>query len=388
MTDKQEMQCFEYAPEEEDQSDTQIARSLMGYKNKRSEDVCDNAISPSVAFEKFAGKVFNASSTVNTKSVTTKEAVLSTPNGKIETPLEKYNRLKSELEKFHKDLSTMDEADAAVSALFTNEITALQTVLQAIANDPKMAPFLQADYPLTSQTVTGKNVSAKLTKQLSDYASQAQEQKNKQAAETKSEHQGLTYELYMSNYQTNDLANLTGLDQRLSRLEKVIGMNTDNLPSCFPDILTGILFLQRSLTSFKDPQKREPILRRMKTLTGELELLHDQKTNLHGTKMTEYEDKIKALYVLLPTWDAAALQLPLVLARLQSVKDVVDVGGMVEGTLDALEKEHTSIDAAITAGQAALNAVALSLSDCVKTVQKNVDTLEKKFDEAAKKYNQ
>mmetsp|Transcript_45573 Transcript_45573/g.89679 ORF Transcript_45573/g.89679 Transcript_45573/m.89679 type:complete len:384 (-) Transcript_45573:243-1394(-) len=381
-TTKQEMAVFQYTPEE-DEVFNQVASRYMDFK-QNSENVTDATPSPAEAFEKFAGKVF----TPNSAAPSTTPAAFSTSERVTETPLQRFTRLQAEMERFQKDLAGLDKTgDQDIAALLSKELAGLQKDMVDTAADPKLAPFLQANYPLNSQTVTAKNVGSALTQQMKEYKQQQDEIKSKVDADAKEENRsGLTYDLYLSNYPNNSLSNLPGLDSRLSKLEKIIGIDVAELPTTFPDIVSGITFLQKSLSAVKDPNKLDPILRRMKTLAGELETLQEQKKVLQGAKVTEYEEKVRNLYEVLPAWDTAAHQLPLILARLQTLKEMSDVGSSAGASLSTLEQDGNKVDASLKEAQAALDQVSDSLKSSIQEMQGHVDTLEKKFDAVAAKH--
>lgn len=378
---KTSMEFFESNPDDE------TPEAVPATERKKNEDVIEEEFKPSLAFEKFAGKVYDTTasdfSDSSIRKISSRRGDYNTlrqNKQKMETPMERYNRLKSEMQEFQEELAAIaTQADAKndavgdVSKAVSADLSKLEGELGTVLQDKRLAPFLEHSFPISQSDIVQKSVASQLLSELSKAAT-----KTKPGPPGSSD--GVTYELYY-NPSANNKLDLAALDRRLATLESTVG-GTEAAPG-FPDIQTGLLHLQRKL-ELLDQQKLDAAYRRIKSLVAELELFEQQKAATSG-KPTGQEQKIDELYKLMSRWDKSSEQLPLVVSRLQSLKDLHEESANAVARVQALEKQNAAIDSLLRNDQAALSQVSKSLATNVGVMAGNVKALETRFDELAKK---
>lgn len=382
-----EMECFEYVPETEVSSNTSSKpdRGLV-----QSEDVVsEGCVSASAAFEKFAGKVLDGSKEdYTTTPSTTHEG--NSVHGYVdpvqETPFERYTRLQSEIKAFQTELGALQKVAGSeeLCALMTAELAKIATPFEALGKDVKLAPFLAQYYPLNAKDVQSKNIASDLSTAIKGVS--ALSVKTEVVGAAKGGENGVTYELYARPEDAKSAGSVdaTAVDRRLAALEQSIGLSGGaSLPAAFPDILTGVEHLKQKIASL-DEHKTGPIMLKVGNLLKELEALEEQKGNLG--KGSEHDMKVAQLFNTMSTWDVSAAQLPLIVGRLQSIKDVVEVGAAAPGKLSALEKDHEGSGELLKANQGALAKLTADLGASVKEMEASVGAMETKMSALAGKF--
>merc|ERR1712025_1413223 len=80
--------------------------------------------------------------------------------------------------------------------------------------------------------------------------------------------------------------------------------------------------------------------KKMNSLAREMKTLERDKNKLAGAKKSEYQKRIVELYGMMGRWDQSSQQLPIVVSRLQSIKDMHEAGKGSQGQLQSVIKER------------------------------------------------
>ena len=103
------MELYEYKPSE---APAQEKPAVVETK-KKDPNVEERSVNATLAFEKFAGKIFNGSEVLK---ATTRSEFKHSSNPRFESPLERYNRIKADCAEFEAELRALasDAKDATV----------------------------------------------------------------------------------------------------------------------------------------------------------------------------------------------------------------------------------------------------------------------------------
>eukprot|EP01006_Ploeotia_vitrea_P063118 TRINITY_DN84972_c0_g1_i1.p1 TRINITY_DN84972_c0_g1~~TRINITY_DN84972_c0_g1_i1.p1 ORF type:complete len:418 (+),score=248.00 TRINITY_DN84972_c0_g1_i1:45-1298(+) len=353
--------------------------------------VLTDTVKPLTAFEVFSGRVFDplkqpgAEADVVLGAIAEKNGQLESMPRKqqrFEGPLQRYQRLVQEVAEFQKDMQQLSEQaskpedeSTKVAKLLSNHVKNLQTDLQSIVDDQNLKPLLQDSFPLSQSVVSQKT----LTKHLEQQLQLAEQQQSGGGDESKSDGgsgANVTYELY---YKPQDAAKDEGtlgdLDQRLVKLEKIIGEPTTQ--TGFADIHTALTHLQHQL-DLLDQNKLAGVYRQIKSLMSELEHLESVKTQAGSSSANE--QKINKMYEMMAAWDEAAQQLPAVIARLQSLKELHEHSAETVARVQNVATQQADMNALLVQDMESLAAVEKSLDANAKTMRANVASIEERID--------
>lgn len=198
-----------------------------------------------------------------------------------------------------------------------------------------------------------------------------------------------SYELYMKPEKgASASADLISLDARLSSLESQLGINNaEQIASTFPDLSTGIAFIKQRLLYLRESNNSDPLMRRVTNILAELEELEKLKTSLEGegnggqiVRPKEYEAKVHKLYEEMPAWDEAALKLPLILARLLSVKQLSERAADAKPMLTQITADQDKMEKKISSNRKNLQKLTAELKGSLKDMESTITTLESTFD--------
>jgi predicted nucleic acid-binding Zn-ribbon protein len=365
--EKSTMECFEsLEPEVSTTTKSTHTSTRSPLTFRRSDDVVALELRPQLAFAKFAGKIFDSPLTTNINSsssatgstnnnlanikhvqqhmqnisfnnniinvfptqssINTSSSSNSSTNITFEAPIEKFNRLRNEIQQFQNDLKQFVHSDEQKSTNTSDENTSVKRILNS--DDELIGEFVtylsteleQLDNQLThisnekdlrSLLVTNQaenlNVSGTDLKKLtSDAGSLIQATSS---SSTPSTNVTTTTHTSAATSANLHLSLLSALDRRLAAIEKIVGLpssvvqtaakgsNTNTYPSktagrgtldnlsiwstsvaTFPDFYTALTSLHRKM-SLLDASKLEGLHRTIKAIISDLELIESNKSS-------------------------------------------------------------------------------------------------------------
>lgn len=290
---------------------------------------------------------------------------------KFETPLEKLQRLKHEVELFEHDLSivTTDKPIKEQSSKITVNIGSIETDFNSVLNDSRIAPYISNDIPFNKSAITKEEseVAGALIDQLVDFGGGSK---------------GVGYGLYAQETTSKDKIKLIELDRQIGALEKKVGTIDDVEKVGFSEINEALSILYRKL-ELLDGHKLESIQRRMTTLTTEFELLEGNMPKLRGTKSSEKQ--FNELYSHMKKWNKCTLQLPHFVHRLESQVNVHKQHSETLLRLQKLRRQQLALNNIMMQDREALKNVNASLGQNMAIMNKNINNFKKRFTELEKK---
>lgn len=367
---------------------------------QKSDDVDTNNLRPQLAFEQFAGKVYSRSAAefadgdlrgkLRQVSSQRAEFVSFPPSEQIfESPLERFNRLKEEIAQFQQDMQVLsgkaaskDDAPANVSIAISKELSKLETDLGSMVHNKAFRTFLDPSYRDASD-LEQKNLMDKLMHEMGKAGGLVKSDETK-AAGTGGKGQ-ITYELYYNPQRdgTRTLASLVDLDKRISIIEKCLGVANEDKSFSFPDVHAALVHLSKRL-ELLDNHKLEGVNRQLKSLMGDIEAFHQVKeTAEQGNAQNE---KINKLYEMMTKWDESSEQLPFVISRLQSLRELHEESAATVMRVQSMDNDQAEITRLLTHDKQALDRVEKNLASNLKVMQNNVKTLEARITELNSKF--
>jgi chromosome segregation ATPase len=370
-------------------------KSEVRAEEKKNEDIVEMELRPQLAFEKFAGKVFDPRVGEAAPSPLRPAAseFVSLPHSerRFESPFERFMRLKDELASFQKDLQALaeaskvsDQSTAQAAAALTRELAAMEQSVAAMSSNQAFRPFLASEF-VDPDLLRQKSLLDQLVQQLERAGSGSGAAPAAAAADKKpdaSTHGGrVVYELFYNPQKeaARRLMNLVDIDRRITGLERTLGAASDERNLGFSDVYTAINSIRRRM-ELLDQSKLDQVYRRVRTLMSELDLLESQKARLQGPDATKQDEKINQLFDMMTKWDEAAQLLPSVIARLQSLRDVHEESAQAVLRMQDLEAQQAQMRTLLQQDHDALQAASQSLASNMKTMTENVRKLHERVE--------
>lgn len=171
------------------------------------------------------------------------------------------------------------------------------------------------------------------------------------------------------------LGNIADADRRLAVLEKLVGSAPD--PQMHPDMQSSLSSLHQKL-SLLDPSQLDKLQARIASLQSDLKDLEEEKRKA-AVPSSEHESRVASLYATVSRWDATAQQLPAVVARLQSLRELHEESADAVLRLQAVERQSAGVDELLKEDKQLLQDASESLASNMETMQANMTHLEQRF---------
>jgi len=131
----------------------------------------------------------------------------------------------------------------------------------------------------------------------------------------------------------------------------------------------------------------ENIYRKIKGVMQELTDLDNLKLK-QGQTSNQYEEKIDTLYALMSKWDNVAVSVPVIVSRLQSLKDIHEDSATAMVRLENVEKQIDTCQTVLTEDKQTLAKIGQNFGANVKTIQSNITNLENRLNSISTKIDQ
>jgi len=332
-------EIFESDPAQIEESFFSFSRNYsMIIDRKRDEDFIEETVDAADAFAVFANKQLDTSNHNFDGQVpsTSRAANFRAKPSYNEAPAARYKRITQELKDLQNEFTSMDKVEKKAGAsTMASGVGKLLEDMQKIKENEKYKPSLKIDYALGVEFAKTKGACAVLRDEVNRIEAPDA------GAGAEPVMKGVTYEFYGTSGKKSDrTAEIVILDKRLGVLEATIGTSRLEM---MPDIRTSVDFLSRKMDVL-DKDKMKTAEKKMNGLSREMKNLEKDKNKLAGAKKSDYQMKIAELYGMMGRWDQCSQQLPIVAARLQSIKDMTDVGGSSQGQLKSavIDKDTAS----------------------------------------------
>eukprot|EP00943_MAST-04B_sp_MAST-4B-sp1_P001350 g1350.t1 len=341
-----------------------------------SPDVVSEKIDATAAFEIFAGRRYWGNSKdedafkneLNERIANSNNNKLSTLNDKyglqhIESPMERYQRLRVEMAEFEKDMHAVENAVKTGKGENTkivdgflpkvkNGINRLLQQLASLEGKPGLGPLLLSQ---TNSTV------------------------------------GVSTSSQVSHINRNQALEHAALEERINRLEKFLGSQNSTASVISTTIGSGDGSSKSVLNKLSDLEQKlnaltpgflDSVHRRSKTLAQELESV-SKKMKRYGSERkgeTDQEkEKIIKLFDKMNRYDHISNEIPIIVDRLKSVELLHKQSLNFDQKLVQLEQAQLSCLEYLKRDEEILNNLEQSMLDNTAIMEKNMNVLDQQF---------
>ncbi|XP_076800584.1 dynactin subunit 2-like [Clavelina lepadiformis] len=333
-------------------------------------------VSSEGAFEKFSGKYVSGfgkdfSGRIQSSKVTGYDANQGglAALGEKETVLQKFNRLKIEVADLVQEVKGISDSTKTGNspADLVNQIESLQMQLadSSIANLNKEPVEATANVEkLMAQLKLPSEKTAKIT------------------GGQKSDGTG-TYQLYLKPDQAQQKKlQVAELEQRLARLEKVLGSGTDKLNilvshSKDKTLKEAVREIETKLSLFDSEQLPQVDSRLQAILNKVNEINKAHKGS--GDQASEVNQKISELYDLSRQWEGVRAALPQLIERLRALDTLHAKASDFSSTLTHLENMQTQITSRLHTSNSTQKDLEEMFSNNIATIEANITQLNKRM---------
>ncbi|CAL1536482.1 unnamed protein product [Lymnaea stagnalis] len=197
------------------------------------------------------------------------------------------------------------------------------------------------------------------------------------------------YELYyrpeQSQFSKN--AKLATLEERLERLENVIGRSFDKMNVLTADSenksLIGAVATLNSKLSLLDASNTETVEARLNAVLQKMQQIAEKKEK-EPQADPDKQKRISELYDIVKKWEGTAETLPQVVDRLISLKELHEQALQFSQALSYLDTAQQELKASITAHSDMQKQLETSLEENNKIVRQNVESIGKRLDSIKK----
>lgn len=342
---------------------------------EKDTDVIAEKTEPIKAFERFGGKIFDPSQPIG-KNAEVYDAT-SKNDAKFESPLQKYKRLSSEINSFVNELQQVSQkasSDASdptkeITQKLNEEISKLWSNVEEFKTNPQLASLFAEANASVLETVDASY----LVKKLQQF--QAQSQNNSNNNSNNNESNVATLTLYSDGNTNSQSFRAKDIEDRLTNLEKVVGPPPEHGNNS--DMWRSIEFLDKRLSLLGDQSRIEGLVRKAETIRKALQDYNSKAYQSIDEQITKTkEEKIEKMFDMMTRWDQAAIQLPTVVQRLRSLKNLHEESADVVEKVQRLDTQHKLIKQTLESNEQILKQVNQSLAENAKTMSTNVQAIE------------
>lgn len=249
-----------------------------------------------------------------------------------ETVLEKYQRLQSEVLELQEQLKSLEGSDKPLQSTLSGDLTVGKVTkdIDGLVDCLESMNVKQwSDSDLCSEARPEVSTFSKLEKEVEKLTTDSVETKDT-ARQSGTSSECLTYELLCRPQlsRSGDLTILNQLEQKLNRIENVVGIEKtsflDNL-SNERTVSDAVSVLTRKVSQL-DPSHLEQIDGRLTSLIQKLNQVQERKSKLENV---ERDARLSNLLQLLKETESQRLALPVIASRLNSLSDL-EQQGMVQ----------------------------------------------------------
>ncbi|KAK7009100.1 Dynactin subunit 2 [Biomphalaria glabrata] len=316
-----------------------------------------------------------------------REYEIAESGAKQETPQQKFQRLQHELRELAEEVGKIKEnvkdtgsGETVSPVALGKQLEYLQHQLADLHLEKLLGPEAHVD--LTDPQGTLKK---RLLTQLESFKPSA-DGKGKDETAPKD---CVLYELYYRPEQTqfSKNAKLAALEERLERLENVVGKQLDKMNVLTADTenksLIGAVATLNSKLSLLDASNTETVEARLNAVLQKMQQIAEKKEK-EPQADPDKQKKISDLYEIVKKWETNADILPQVVDRLISLKELHQQALQFSQALSYLDTTQQELKANITTHSDMQKQLQQSLVENNKVMQKNIESIEKRL-EALKK---
>ncbi|KAM9955877.1 hypothetical protein ACTFIW_002083 [Dictyostelium discoideum] len=333
--------------------------------------------------------------------------ILPSDESKVETPLQKFQRLQYEVMSFRQEMQVIadngGEVEKDIKGVdLTHQLADLQNQLSHLLENEKLQPILDENKQVIHYSQIQNNSSKKLISEIESFTQQSSSSSTEQNTQQPSNNNNtttnitspsssssitpnhVTYELFYTGEQSKSqqLQRIQDLEKRLAKLETATGnKTTDSVP-----ITQSILEIKEKL-SLLDTTKIDVLQQKMKTVSKEMESLKIQDET--STKaLTTNEKKINDIFETMNKWDIVGQQVPAIINRLYTLRSLHEEGISFSNHVSNLEKQQNDITSLLISNSSLMNKMDDSFKSNLLTIKSNIQQLESRIETLQNKQQQ
>ncbi|ESO82091.1 hypothetical protein LOTGIDRAFT_223566 [Lottia gigantea] len=301
---------------------------------------------------------------------------------KKETPQQKYQRLQHEMRELAEEVSQIKETvkdDKSSEKLSPVAMGKQLEYLQHQLTDLHLEKLLGPEASIDLSDPQGA-LRQRLLKQLESYktsGSKSGEKGDKASAGASGDH--VSYSLYHrpEQAQFSKNAKMANLEERLERLQAVIGQSSEKLNVLTGDTdnnsLLGAVSVLNSKLSLLEQSNLEQVEARLQGVLHKLSQIAEKK---NVQEDNEKQAKVSELYDLVKKWEAYGNSLPQVIERLTALKDLHEQALQFSQALAYLDTAQQEISTSLNSHGDMLKSLQESFKENTTMIKSNTESLE------------
>ncbi|KAK5580675.1 hypothetical protein RB653_000698 [Dictyostelium firmibasis] len=372
-----------------------------------NESIDRSSLKPAKSHLKFANRKFNNDTEDFSDSIYKKKSVprtggllknqtvfdiLPSDESKVETPLQKFQRLQYEVMTFREEMQVIadngGEVEKDIKGVdLTHQLADLQIQLSHLLDNEKLQPILDENKQVIHYSQIQNNSSKKLISEIESFTQQSSsteqntntQQPSSNTTSTLPNH--VTYELFYTGEQSKSqqLQRIQDLEKRLAKLETATGnKTTDSVP-----ITQSILEIKEKL-SLLDTTKIDVLQQKMKVKMESLKIQDETSTKA----LTTNEKKINDIFETMNKWDVVGQQVPAIINRLYTLRSLHEEGISFSNHVSNLEKQQNDITSLLKSNSSLMNKMDDSFKSNLLTIKSNIQQLESRIETLQNKQQQ
>eukprot|EP01117_Protostelium_nocturnum_P007068 TRINITY_DN2535_c0_g1_i3.p1 TRINITY_DN2535_c0_g1~~TRINITY_DN2535_c0_g1_i3.p1 ORF type:complete len:359 (-),score=81.16 TRINITY_DN2535_c0_g1_i3:28-1104(-) len=311
---------------------------------------------------------------------------------KKETNLQKFNRLQFEITQFITQIADSgnekdhdDKSNHSNSSIAT-ELNLLRHQLESLSKNEQTAKIINPKIDIQQSAALQQNLSNKLLQQIStlvSHSNSTQENGDLQKASNPS----LTYELYLTPDHTKlrEISKTSSLEQRIAHLEELVGGQQLNPSGLGKPILEVVEQLKEKSDSLSSPSNIADLQKNVQLFNHQIETAIEKKKAFANIAPAINEQKINELFDIVNKWDVTAQQLPSIVQRLQSLRNLHEQSISFVNTVQQVESQQEEMRQLLQSNNELASKLEGNFSSNMNVIQSNISSLEKRFDDLRRK---
>ncbi|XP_078321021.1 dynactin subunit 2-like isoform X1 [Crassostrea virginica] len=304
---------------------------------------------------------------------------------KIETPQQKLQRLQHEIRELGEEVHAIQEnvkKDATAEKISPVDISKQLQYLQHQLSELQLEKLLGSEAKVDLSDPQGQ-LQKRLLTELAAY----KPSEGKTPSGTKPDSSCVTYELFYrpEQAQFSRNARLAKLEERLERLEAVLGQGSDKVGILTADtdnksVVESVGVLNTKL-SLLEPANLDQVDVRLASVLQKLNQIAEKKS---GQADLERQNKVSELYDMVKKWDSVRDTLPNVVDRLVSLKELHEQALQFSQLLSHLDTAQQEITTTLADHGDMMKKLQTMFKENSSTIQGNCESLDKRMKSLSK----
>ena len=357
-----------------------------------SPDILDEKVDATTSFEIFAGKRYwgtkadedSFKNELNRRIGNSSKTLVSQRNSglqRIESPMERYQRLRVEVSEFENDLRSLEAATTSekekesklIDGFLPKVKNGINDLLKQLSNlegNPSLGTLLLSRHSSSSMNAFQSDLSTNIKTNLEQMKGSPDVSNSPNSSDTVGGSAGDNSRLLAD----------AALEERVNRLEKFLGVASSNVANS-SSVLSIMDDLEKKMATLT-PAFLESVRRRTKMLSQELDSV-SKKMKRHGGSLSgqtdQEKEKIIKLYDTMVKYDHVSEEIPVIVERLKSVENLHRKSLDFDRKLKQLEEAQLSCLEYLKRDEEILTNLEQSMTENAVIMEKNINMLDEKF---------